>query len=366
MSSKKGKKKKYRIKPIPAVILSVIAVAIVTLIVIGIVKLVRHNSNDDNKVNVSVSGVGNQPQTITDTIVKVTVKIDMESCLVPVGTSIKATATVVPTNSDTAVVWSSSDNNIFTVTSEGVITVKAEGIAALTATVGNVSDAIVIEGIKDAAQADNADLPMYNAAGNNSSQQNNNIPGNTTQNNNTPGNTPGNISQNNNTSGNTPSNTPSNTTQNDNTSDDSTPDGSTPDDNTPDGSTPDDNSSGNNTSGDNGDSGAGALSTDLYGILGTMGYEQHLSNVFVYGTGDNYDGEIIIEQNVAIIYIKQKNDDFVAKIMEVLEQLLPGYSGQVWNTYSNSGSDTTFTINGRMVRIVKAMYGGHSQIVVYN
>ncbi len=39
----------------------------------------------------------------------------------------------------------------------------------------------------------------------------------------------------------------------------------------------------------------------------------------------------------------------------------------IWNNYlSASTTDRTFTVDGRMVRIVVATGGGHSQIVIYN
>ena len=76
--------------------------------------------------------------------------------LYQVGTSLKVTAIVTPDDDDKSIVWTSSNTDVFTVDKDGVITVTGSGTATLTATVGSVSDAIVIEGIRNvAAGSDN-------------------------------------------------------------------------------------------------------------------------------------------------------------------------------------------------------------------
>ena len=67
-----------------------------------------------------------------------------------------------------------------------------------------------------------------------------------------------------------------------------------------------------------------------------------------------------------VIYIKQRSGTFDSMIQSTLSALLPSEAGQVWNNYLSSSSDKTFTVDGRRVRIVTALNGGHSQIVVYN
>ena len=88
-------------------------------------------------------------------------------------------------------------------------------------------------------------------------------------------------------------------------------------------------------------------STDLPDILGNQGFTREYSNVYIYTENDTYYGEIIIQPEVSIIYIKQRSGGFDSKINSVL-------------------SDRTFTAEGRKVRIVTAAGGGHSQIVIYN
>lgn len=91
-----------------------------------------------------------------------------------------------------------------------------------------------------------------------------------------------------------------------------------------------------------------------------------MSNVYVYKDKDTYQGEIITQPNVTIIYIMKRSEEFDGKVKEVLARLLPDEYGQVWNNYVTASSDRTFTVEDRMVRIVVASNGGHSQIVIYN
>ena len=81
---------------------------------------------------------------------------------------------------------------------------------------------------------------------------------------------------------------------------------------------------------------------------------------------NNYYGDIITQSNVTIIYIKKRNSEFDSRINNVIENLIPGNSQMIWNNYLSASTDRTFTVDGRMVRIVVATGGGHSQIVIYN
>ena len=107
-------------------------------------------------------------------------------------------------------------------------------------------------------------------------------------------------------------------------------------------------------------------STDLSDILGNQGFTREYSNVYIYTENDTYYGEIIIQPEVSIIYIKQRSGGFDSKINSVLSELLPSEYSQVWSNYLSASSDRTFTAEGRKVRIVTAAGGGHSQIVIYN
>ena len=110
----------------------------------------------------------------------------------------------------------------------------------------------------------------------------------------------------------------------------------------------------------------GKTSGDIGEVLNKEGFTQEYSNVYVYTDGGTYYGEIITQPDVSIIYIKQRNDGFDARIKGVLAQLLPESCNQVWNNYVSATTDRTFTVEDRKVRIVTASRGGHSQIVIYN
>ena len=60
------------------------------------------------------------------------------------------------------------------------------------------------------------------------------------------------------------------------------------------------------------------------------------------------------------------DSEFDSRINNVIENLIPGNSQMIWNNYLSASTDRTFTVDGRMVRIVVATGGGHSQIVIYN
>ena len=122
-----------------------------------------------------------------------------------------------------------------------------------------------------------------------------------------------------------------------------------------------------NSQGNNNSTGSdGKTSSDIGEVLNKEGFTQEYSNVYVYTDGGTYYGEIITQPDVSIIYIKQRNEGFDARIKGVLAQLLPESCNQVWNNYVSATTDRTFTVEDRKVRIVTASRGGHSQIVIYN
>ena len=110
----------------------------------------------------------------------------------------------------------------------------------------------------------------------------------------------------------------------------------------------------------------GSDSTQIGGQLPDLGFSQEMSNVYVCTENGTYYGEIITQPNVTIIYIKKRSDTFDNKIKSVITSLLPNEYMQVWNNYITANTDRTFTVEDRMVRIVVASNGGHSQIVIYN
>ena len=333
-----------------------IAVLIGTVIVIILAVIIISVNSDKNKKKQEADSKANVSVTRTDlkndaaleqqTAKEQTdVEILFENKAVPVGTSLKVTAIVTPDDDDKSIVWTSSDTDVFTVDKDGVITITGVGTATLTATVGSVSDAVVIEGIRNAAAGSDNGFSVYtptagsNLSWNSSSGSNGSSGGNRGSGSSTGSGSAG-------TNGTYSSGGSSGT----DSGDDSSQSGG----NTTGGSSSDDNSSGGSDSG------------EIADTIINNGFEQTVSNVYVCQQNGTYYGEIITQSNVTIIYMKKRNSDFDSRINNVIEELLPGNSQMVWNNYLSASTDRTFTVDGRMVRIVVATGGGHSQIVIYN
>ena len=312
------KNNKLKIKPIW---IGVAAVALTAAIVLIIVAVTGSSDKDTEKVNVNLNNVdlnngaggasvGNKEKT--------TVEIQMTDSAVLVGKRFKMVAVVTPANTEQALVWSVSDDNILEVTNDGVVTVKAVGTATVSATVGDVTDAVIIEGIARIEDGSKNKFPIYTLADNAVSGDE------------STGSNGGNGSAGSSNSGST-------------------------------GSAGSNGGSGSSNSGS-----TGSNSESIGGQLPDMGFDQTYSNVYVCNENGTYCGEIITQPDVTIIYIKERSDAFDSKIKNVLMTMLPKEYNQVWNNYISAATDRTFTVEDRKVRIVAAVNGGHSQIVIYN
>ena len=361
----------------------------------------QKKEKESNAASVSVDRIklkddSAQAQQMSNT--ETEVEIEFEDCAVPVGTQLKMTALVVPENTDQALIWNSSDSSVAEIDKDGILTVKAVGTTVVTATVGTVSDSVVIEGIENVAQGSKNNLPVYtgttlaknNASGSSSASGSTSSGGTSAGSGSSSGSTgtgggqaggswtdsgssgsgsydggsgdsdsdggddSGSTDSGSGSSGGS-SNGGSGTTggssgSNSGNNDDSSTNGGNPSNNS--------NSGSNTGNGDN----SGSISDGLSGI----GFTQRYSNVYVCEENDTYYGEIITQPNVTIIYIKQRSGTFDSRIQTVLARLLPDEYGQVWSNYLSANTDRTFTAEGRRVRIVVAPNGGHSQIVIYN
>jgi len=358
MQKKNYKNKKRRIKPVPVLILVTVLIGVIVSLA-----LVFGGKPDKESVNVSVSEIGGNSTkadvNASNSAKEATVSIDMDSCAIPIGTTLKVTASIDPMETEKSINWSSSDTNVFTVDSEGIITIKGKGTSALTATLGSASNAIVIEGIlnNDSGKSQ-IDLPIFNLITSTATTSNGTTSDNGTSSNGTTSNGASNGTSN---------GTSSNGSLSNDTSSNANPTNNSAIDN------PGNSASavtpspaiGSNSGANNGTN-VGLKSTELNGSLNEIGYNKILSNVYVYQENNTYYGEIVIQSNVTIIYIKQRCEGYDMKIKQVIARLLPIENTQVWSNYISATSDRTFTVEGRMVRIVTAFNGGHSQIVIYN
>lgn len=394
-----AKKNKIKNWVIPGAVGGVVIILTAASIVSGSIQ--QKKEKESNAASVSVDRIklkddSAQAQQMSNT--ETEVEIEFEDCAVPVGTQLKMTALVVPENTDQALIWSSSDTSVAEIDKEGILTVKAVGTTVVTATVGIVSDSVVIEGIENVAQGSKNNLPVYtgttlakNSASGSGSASGSTSSGGTSAGSGSDSGSTGtgggqaggswtgsgssgsgsydggsgdSDSDGGDDSGSTDSgsgssggssNGGSGTTggssgSNSGNNDDSSTNGGNPSNNS--------NSGSNTGNGDN----SGSISDGLSGI----GFTQRYSNVYVCEENDTYYGEIITQPNVTIIYIKQRSGTFDSRIQTVLARLLPDEYGQVWSNYLSANTDRTFTAEGRRVRIVVAPNGGHSQIVIYN
>ena len=394
-----AKKNKIKNWVIPGVVGGVVIILTVASIVSGSIQ--QKKEKESNAASVSVDRIklkddSAQAQQMSNT--ETEVEIEFEDCAVPAGTQLKMTALVVPENTDQALIWSSSDSSVAEIDKDGILTVKAVGTTVVTATVGTVSDSVVIEGIENVAQGSKNNLPVYtgttlakNSASGSGSASGSTSSGGTSAGSGSDSGSTGtgggqaggswtgsgssgsgsydggsgdSDSDGGDDSGSTDSgsgssggssNSGSGTTGGSSGSNSGNNDGS---------STNGGNSSNNSNSGSNTGNGdnSGSISDGLSGI----GFTQRYSNVYVCEENDTYYGEIITQPNVTIIYIKQRSGTFDSRIQTVLARLLPDEYGQVWSNYLSANTDRTFTAEGRRVRIVVAPNGGHSQIVIYN
>lgn len=394
-----AKKNKIKNWVIPGVVGGVVIILTVASIVSGSIQ--QKKEKESNAASVSVDRIklkddSAQAQQMSNT--ETEVEIEFEDCAVPVGTQLKMTALVVPENTDQALIWSSSDTSVAEIDKEGILTVKATGTTVVTATVGTVSDSVVIEGIENVAQGSKNNLPVYtgttlaknNASGSSSASGSTSSGGTSAGSGSSSGSTGTGGGQ---AGGSWTDSGSSGSGSYDGGSGDSDSDGGDDSGSTDSGSgnsggssnggsgttggssgsnsgnndgssTNGGNSSNNSNSGSNTGNGdnSGSISDGLSGI----GFTQRYSNVYVCEENDTYYGEIITQPNVTIIYIKQRSGTFDSRIQTVLARLLPDEYGQVWSNYLSANTDRTFTAEGRRVRIVVAPNGGHSQIVIYN
>ncbi len=369
-NSKGTAKTRIKLSPIAIVLIAVAVIALFSVIIAGAVSS-NNKKSGDNTVGMTLTEKNLKPQnnssnnSVADrSLTKV--EILMDDTAVVVGTTFKAVAVVEPENTDKALVWSSSNEDIMKVDSDGVVTVNNVGVAALTATVGDVSDAVAIEGIKSVSAGSANGYVVYTGNGSITGSNSSNGSSSGTSSSGTSGGTG--YSYN--------SGAGSYDDGNSNGTDNGSSDGGYIADDSSNNSGNASNNSGSNSSNTNsGNTGNnnsstgnsdGMKSTDLPDVLGNQGFTREYSNVYIYTENDTYYGEIIIQPEVSIIYIKQRSGGFDSKINSVLSELLPSEYSQVWSNYLSASSDRTFTAEGRKVRIVTAAGGGHSQIVIYN
>lgn len=105
---------------------------------------------------------------------------------------------------------------------------------------------------------------------------------------------------------------------------------------------------------------------EMFNLLISQGFTQYLTNACVYEKNDEYYGEVIVDSESVHIYIKNRDSAFDAAVASVLTYLLPTKAGNAWTAYLGATKDKTMTLDGRKVRIVMPSNNSHSQIIIYS
>ena len=293
--------RKMRIKPVPVIILGVVTVAIIAGIgIFAIGNTSDKQQNSSATVSVSKKNLKDSNSASTEPVkAATTVEIQWEDSAVPVGTSFKVTAIVTPQDTEHALVWSSGNQDVCTIDSEGVVTVRSAGNAAITATVGTVSDSVIIQGIDSVSAGSDRGLPVYTgdsyvSAGQSNGGSNDNSNGNTSTGDSQSGVSSGGSQQGQRSNGSIGVSSGINSSSNisDDNSDISDDNNGGSSDNGSDNGynyNTDNGSYDNNNGGYDNNSGShdGASSSDIAGYLPQIGYTQRMSNVYVCEDGDS-------------------------------------------------------------------------------
>jgi hypothetical protein len=362
---KKGKLNKNAIIA-GAAVGAVVLIGAIVLIVRGVT---GSSKGADSNVNVSNAGVivNSQFETEAATLdskrVNTTVEIQMDDFSAVIGTKLQVVALVTPAGTEQSVVWKSSNDAVFTVTTEGVVEVTGKGTAVLSATAGTVTDSIVIEGIESMASGSSNDLPVYTGTSGAGYYYSSNTTSTGTHG------TYGNTSSGGSTEQGTAASQEQQTEQvSEQPSAGEQESQTNAGENAGEGETQIEVIDGNQynvteiPTGGNG----GYDSTTVGEILPDSGFTQVMSNVYTYDENGKYCGEIVTQPNVTIIYIKERNDSFDDTVKSVIASMMPESAEQVWNTYETANTNKTFIADNKMVRIVVPEDGGQTQIVIYN
>lgn len=133
-------KKKVRTKKVLILILGIAVIVAGGLVTTNLIKRqIKQNKNE---------AMAKENEENADKLNKIYLNMGDQKVLV--GNTIQVEAYVIPqTELASSVEFDSSDNEVFTVTQTGVINVKSQGKATLTAKTGSIATSIIIEGVEN-------------------------------------------------------------------------------------------------------------------------------------------------------------------------------------------------------------------------
>lgn len=327
------KKKKYRVRKG-----RVAAAAAVLLLLTGVIVFlcVRPKNKGNNPVE-SDDGTVNPAELVSDGEY---IEITQEDCNLYIGSSIVLKCRSNPEDYALKVIWT-SDSECVSVDQNGKITVNSPGIAAVTATYGVLSDAVVINAI-DKETPDNviSQLPVYKADD----------------------------------TGNAVMEKPAEDASEDDSEDNDTTQGGG--DKTETRPVINETKPSKDDGKENTTQAPGK--TELTGeeekvinksIITTAvadgGFIRYIENTYIYLEDGNYLGEVIIGEDYVQIYVMTRTKTFDSIIKKVIGSLVGDASENVYAWLVSATEDSTFSQGGHKIRIVAPVDGGHAQLMLY-
>lgn len=375
--SRRKKKSSYR------VLYGVLGGSLGVALMLVLMLLVQYAGRKGNAPGTgSVNNVSAQPF-VEDTS-RNYLSINMDSCTVIVGQEFWINISAYPAELRDSVIWSSNNEEVLIVDQTGYVWIVGEGIAALTATSGEYSDAIAVEAVANASAQTSLGLPLYSrlVEGSQPDPVSPSPEGNGQENSggsDVPEESGEYASENNGTEGGgsyqRPEGEGSGQTGTDNSgataepptapAQPTQPSTDVPPEEQPGGQEPDTQPPAMPTQPET--TAAPSIDTDeMFAVLSATGFSPYLSNACIYEEDEVYLGEIIVASDSVHIYIKQRSADFDNAVKSALSYLLPNTAETVWNSYLAATSDRTISSDGRKVRFVMPAANAHSQIIVYN
>lgn len=122
------------------------------------------DSSERTTTSVSSSSTITKP-TVPSTVDVVEVKINENIESLEIGESKVLTVTIEPSNAtDKTIIWKSSDENIVTVSTTGIIIAKRAGTVEITATSSNEKTSMIKINVKEEPKTENNDIIMTSAS----------------------------------------------------------------------------------------------------------------------------------------------------------------------------------------------------------
>lgn len=326
------KKKKYRVRKG-----RVAATVIILLLLTGIIVFlcVRPKNKGNNSIE-NDDGTVNPSELVSDGEY---IQITQEDCNLYVGSSIVLECRSNPEDYASKVIWS-SDSESVTVDQNGRITVNSTGIAAITATYGVLSDAVVINAIeKETPDNVISQLPVYKEdnSGNAVMEKpaedtSEDISDNGTQD--------------------TENNVVTKPAGNDETKP-SKEDGKEDTTKAPE-----------KTELTKEEEKALNRSKIITAVMDS-GFIKYIDNTYIYLEDGNYLGEVITGDDYVQIYVMTRTKTFDTVVKQVIGSLIGDAKEDVYAWLVSATEDSTFSQGGHKIRIVAPVDGGHSQLMLY-